>query len=244
MKYEVDRTATVLCNYGKRCAARIMSDNAQGISTFTKTMIEPFELHHAEYENWFERHSLAYQSELAAVRRLVPMHGRGIEIGVGTGRFASPLGIDIGIDPSPKMREMARSRGLEVLGAVAEALPFKNASFAFALMVTTICFLRDAKTALREAYRVLNPSGSLIIGFIDKDGPLGISYRGRKSESAFYSLATFYSVSEMVARLEEAGFKHFSFVQTLFHSLTELTDTEAVRAGYGQGAFVVVRAKK
>ena len=111
-------------------------------------------------------------------------------------------------------------------------------------MVTIICLLRDAKTAFREAYRALNPSGSVIIGFIDKCGPLGISYRDRKSKSAFYSLATFYSVSEMVARLEEAGFKHFSLVQTLFHSLTELTDTEPVRAGYGQGAFVVVRAKK
>ncbi|MFP3898484.1 MAG: class I SAM-dependent methyltransferase [Dehalococcoidia bacterium] len=221
-----------------------MSDNAQRTNIFTKAIIEPFELHHAEYEKWFEKNTSAYQSELAALRWFVPMQGRGIEIGVGSGRFASPLGIDIGIDPSPKMGRMARSRGLEVLDAIAEALPFRNGSFAFALMVTTVCFLRDVEAALKEAYRVLKPSGSVIIGFIDKDGPLGISYRDRKNESAFYSLATFYSVSDMVARLEKAGFKHFSLVQTLFHSLTELTDIEPVRAGYGQGAFVVIRARK
>ena len=45
----------------------------------------------------------------------------GIEIGVGTGRFAVPLGIRWGMDPSIRMVKMAKARGLQVVAARAEA---------------------------------------------------------------------------------------------------------------------------
>jgi len=207
-------------------------------------IIKPFERHYIEYENWFERNKFAYQSELAAIKEFIPIHQRGIEIGIGSGRFAAPLGIEIGIDPSPRMREIAKSYGLEVYGAVAEALPFSDGSFDFALMVTTICFLDDVEAALKEAYRVIKPSGSLIIGFIDRNSPLGKLYQQHKKKSVFYSMATFYSVNEIVSQLEKVGFKRFNFVQTIFHNLTEIRDIETTKVGYGQGSFVVARAIK
>src|SRR5512138_1468145 len=51
------------------------------------------------YEAWFTENPFAYVSELHAVRALLPQ-GSGLEIGVGTGRFAAPLGIRKGIEPS------------------------------------------------------------------------------------------------------------------------------------------------
>ena len=207
-------------------------------------IIEPFERYYTEYENWFDRNKFAYQSELAAIEEFIPIHKRGIEIGVGTGRFAAPLGIEIGIDPSPRMREIAKSYGLEVCGAVAEALPFSDGSFDFALMVTTICFLDDVEAAFKEAYRIIKPSGSLIIGFIDRDSPLGKLYQQYKKESVFYNVATFYSVREIVSQLKRVGFKRFNFVQTIYHNLAEISDIEPIKAGYGEGSFVVVRAVK
>ena len=207
-------------------------------------IIEPFERHYVEYENWFEKNSFAYQSELAAIKGFIPDHKRGIEIGIGTGRFAAPLGMEIGIDPSPRMREIAKSYGLEVCGAVAEALPFSDSSFDFALMVTTICFLDDVESALKEVYRIVKPAGSLIIGFIDKNSPLGKLYQQHKKKSVFYNVATFYSVNEIVSQLEKLGFNHFNFVQTIFHNLTEIRDIETTKVGYGQGSFVVARAIK
>lgn len=205
---------------------------------------EPFEQYSTEYENWFEENRFAYQSELAALKELIPDHKKGIEIGVGSGRFAAPLGIKIGIDPSPKMREIAKSYGLEVYDAVAEALPFSDDSFDFALMVTTICFLDDVEAALKEAYRIVKLSGSLIIGFIDKDSPLGKLYQQYKKKSVFYDVATFYSVNEIASQLKKIGFKRFNFAQTIFQDLTQITDIEPVKAGYGEGSFVVVRALK
>ena len=63
---------------------------------------KPFDSQIDRYERWFEEHPFAYQSELRAVQELLPKDGRGIEIGGGTGRFAGPLGIRYGIEPSHK----------------------------------------------------------------------------------------------------------------------------------------------
>ena len=51
----------------------------------------------------------------------MPKVSCGIEMGVGTGRFAVPLGIRWGMDPSIRMVKMAKARGLQVVAARAEA---------------------------------------------------------------------------------------------------------------------------
>lgn len=206
--------------------------------------IEPFEKHPLQYEQWFDRHKFAYESELQAIRKLLPQHGNGLEIGIGSGRFAAPLGIKLGLEPSSKMMEIAQARGIEVIGGVGESLPFRDSQFDFATMVTTICFLDDVEVAFNEAYRILKPGGCLIIGFIDKDSSIGQLYQQHKNENVFYRVATFYSVDEVVSHLKKAGFKVFNFAQTIFHSLAEIKGIEPVREGYGEGSFVVVRAVK
>ena len=202
----------------------------------------PFEEHPNQYEDWFERNELVYASELQAVRSQLPEKGKGVEIGVGSGRFAAPLGIGIGVEPARKMMEIARDRGIEVIGGVAEALPFSDALFDFGLMVTSICFLDDVEVGLKEVSRVIRPNGSLVIGFIDRDSPLGKVYVNHRNESVFYKIATFYSVDEVVYYLKKAGFGDFRFSQTVFHDLKEIKDIEPAREGYGDGSFVVIRA--
>jgi len=206
--------------------------------------VEPFERYTEEYEDWFEKNKFAYLSELQAIKSQLPKTGYGLEIGVGSGRFAAPLGIRLGVEPSSRMREIAQKRGIEVVNGVAENLPFDDAQFDFALMVTTICFLDDVGSALREVHRVLKPDGCLIIGFIDKDSTIGKLYQRHKEDSVFYRVATFYSVEEVISHLKKAGFKNFSFTQTIFSSLAEIKDIEPVTDGYGKGSFVVIKAKK
>jgi SAM-dependent methyltransferase len=205
--------------------------------------IEPFERYSFRYEAWFERNEFAYQSELRAVRRQLPGEG-GIEVGVGSGRFAAPLGVGFGVDPSVEMLKVAKRRGIDVVSGVAEAVPFSSSLFNFVLMVTTICFLDDVETALKEAFRILKPGGSLIVGFIDRNSPLGRLYQKHKGESIFYSVARFYTVDEVITQMTEAGFTGFSRVQTIFRPLPEITAAEPVKKGYGEGSFVVIRAKR
>lgn len=67
----------------------------------TRSRVEPFDRHARKYEAWFSKNKYAYLSELKALRKLVPRRGLSAEIGTGSGRFALPLGVDIGIEPSP-----------------------------------------------------------------------------------------------------------------------------------------------
>lgn len=206
--------------------------------------IEPFEKHPQKYEDWFERNKFAYRSELLAMRDLIPENGEGIEIGVGSGKFAEPLDIKLGVEPSPRMREIAEKRGIKVIDGVAEELPLDDEQFDWALMVTTICFLDNIETAFNEAYRILKPRGFLIIGFVDKESALGRLYQQHKTENVFYKIADFYSTDEVVSYLKRVGFKDFVFNQTIFHSLAELKSIEEIKRGYGEGSFVVIRAMK
>lgn len=208
----------------------------------TKAKIEPFEKYTSRYEEWFEENFYAYKSELQAVKSLLPESQNGLEIGVGSGRFAAPLSIKFGVEPAYKMARIAQKRGVNVAGSVAETLPFGDSVFDFALMVTTICFVDDIRSAFRETNRVLKDHGSFVIGFIDRDSPIGRLYERYKKDNVFYRVATFYTVKEVISRLKETGFQDFRFSQTIFHNLPDIKSIEQSKAGYGVGSFVVIRA--
>jgi SAM-dependent methyltransferase len=206
--------------------------------------IEPFEKFAQEYDAWFEDNRFVYESELQAVKQQVPKKGEGVEVGVGSGRFAAPLGIRLGVDPSQKMRERAQSNGVVAIDGVAENLPFADSRFNYVLMVTTICFLDNIESSFKEAHRILKPGGDFIIGFIDRDSPVGMFYQQHKSESDFYNIANFYTAGEVESYLEKTGFRNLKFRQTIFQSLDRIKKLEPIKEGYGEGSFVVVKALK
>ncbi|MFB6154396.1 MAG: class I SAM-dependent methyltransferase [Haloferacaceae archaeon] len=204
---------------------------------------EPFEVHADRYEEWFEVHEHEYAAEVEALSRLVSDPDRGLEIGVGSGRFAEPLGFQYGVDPTAQMLARARDRGVEVVRGVAEALPFRDGVFDAALIVTTICFVDDVAQTLAEARRVLDADGALVLGYIDRASPVGELYRETKDENPFYRHATFVSTGELVAALETAGFGDVEFVQTIYHPPGAVGPDEPVEEGHGDGSFVGVSAR-
>jgi SAM-dependent methyltransferase len=205
---------------------------------------QPFDEYHVDYEDWFEHHAKVYLSELEALRSLIPRGKSGVEIGVGSGRFALPLGIVVGIDPSREMRKLAAHRGVDVRDAVAEALPFRDGTFDFALMVTTICFVDDVRKSFEEIHRILKEDGCVVVGMVDKESSLGRTYLRMKSENKFYRVATFYSTSEAIGLLEELGFADIKVVQTVFGNLDEIKEVQSYREGFGEGGFVAIKATK
>jgi len=67
-----------------------------------------FDKHADEYDRWFDENQQIYQAEVNALRRFIPKTGLGVEVGVGTGRFSTPFGIRIGVEPSRNMGTCAR----------------------------------------------------------------------------------------------------------------------------------------
>ena len=159
---------------------------------------KPFDENYDQYEEWFENNKYAYLSELKAVKHFIPEDKKGVEIGIGSGKFAIPLGIKVGIEPSKAMVKLAKERGLKVYIGIGEKLPFESSSFDFALMVTTICFLDDVEKSFSEVKRILKPGGSFIIGFVDKHSPLGKQYLRYKNENVFYKIADFFSTKQVL----------------------------------------------
>ena len=204
--------------------------------------IESFNKYSTEYDEWFIKNQDIYQAELNAIRSLIPSNAFGIEIGVGSGTFALPLGIKVGVEPSNKMAEISRKRGIQVYEGVAEQLPIRDKTFDFALMVTTICFVNDLAKSFQEAYRILKNDGYFVVGFVDKESELGKQYNLKKETSKFYREATFYSVNEVINILKKAHFEDFLIKQTVFPIRSG--ELNHVENGYGKGSFVTIKAKK
>lgn len=201
-----------------------------------------FDKYYRKYDAWYDKNRLAYMSEVKALSKVIPKEGEGLEIGVGTGRFASSLGIKYGIDPSLKMIKVAKSRGIDVRLGRGEKVPFPDGSFEYTVIIITLCFVKNPIKVISEAARVLKPGGKIIIGIVDKKSFLGVYYRNKKS--IFYKKARFFSADEVKEILSRAGFKKAIFYQTLSKLSQDLTSIENPRKGYRRCGFVVISAIK
>jgi len=194
-----------------------------------------------KYDAWYDKNKFAYLSELEALRKILPNKGKGLEIGVGTGRFAVPLGIKFGVDPSKRMLEFAKARGIKVELGSGEDLSFNRASFDYVVIIITLCFVKDPLKVLKETKRVLRKNGKLIIGIIDKDSFLGEFYHTK--QNIFYRQAHLCSVKELASLLRQVGFEKISYFQTLFSLPGNITSIEKPQKGFGKGGFVVIVAQ-
>lgn len=97
-----------------------------------------------------------------------------VDIGGGTGNYARAFEAE-GWEPtvadrSPAMLAHAAAKGLEVVRADAQSLPFRGDAFDAATMISMLHHVEDRKVALAEARRILRPGGRLVVkGFTGED---------------------------------------------------------------------------
>jgi len=194
----------------------------------------------SDYEEWFEKHPEIYEEEIKTIKVLLP-NGRGMEVGVGTGRFAAPLGINFGIEPSKKMAEVAREKNIEVAEISAEEMNFKE-EFDFILMVTTICFVKNPLKTIENCYKALKNEGYLLMAFVDLDSSLGKFYEKNKEKSKFYKYATFFTKNDIINLMKKAGFIDFECRENLYGN--SLDDLKFEINECNGGAFKVIRGRK
>ena len=212
------------------------------------TQWSPFDGLALEYDAWFDKEgSLIFFIEVQAFKLLLSTLPKPwLEIGVGSGRFAQALGIETGVDPSSKLLQMARERGINAFLGRGEQELFDGESFGTVFLIVTLCFLDSPLDVLIEAKRILIPGGKLVLGLVLKESPWGKFYQQRKKQwHRFYKYATFYKYDEIAKLLEQAGFSIEHVISTLFQQSGKVEHMEEPKEGYFPGAgFTIIVAGK
>ena len=208
----------------------------------------PFDNLALDYDAWFEREGkIIFAVEVRAFQEALPSLPKPwLEVGVGSGRFAQALGIETGVDPSIKLLEMARRRGITVFRGRGEQELFDEESFGTVFLIVTLCFVGSPLAVLKEAYRILVPAGKIVLGLVLKESPWGKFYEQKKKQGhRFYRYATFYKCDEVIRLLVQAGFSTEEVISTLFQEPGKVDHMETPREGYSPRAgFTVVVAGK
>jgi len=200
------------------------------------------------YDAWFEQEGrLIFALEVEALKQVLPLLPKPwIEIGIGSGRFAQALGIDIGLDPSSELLKIARNRGTRVLLGRGEEAPFKDGSFGAIFLIVTLCFVDSPNRILTEAARLLKTGGKVVLGLVLKKSPWGQLYqREKETGHRFYRYATFYTYAEVEMLLMQTGLSIEKVISTLFQNPGEVNHIELPRQGFSVDAgFTVILAGK
>ncbi|MHB1483584.1 MAG: class I SAM-dependent methyltransferase [Saccharofermentanales bacterium] len=221
----------------------------------TMNKVNPFDIKPGEYDSWYDDNDAIYKSELSALSYLMKKASKkysqiknidigtiqGLEIGAGSGRFGSALGIGTGIDPSANMLSMAASRGMKVIQGVGENLPFEDGTFDYTAFFTSVCFLDDPRKAFAEAYRVTRKNGFIICSFLNRESEPGRQMESRKKDEFFYQNAAFFSCGEIIQLLSDAGYSDFDTIETIFMPVIK---KQKHKAGIDKGLYGIVLGSK
>ena len=210
--------------------------------------IDAFDSLARAYDSWFEQEGrLILASEVEPLKQALPLLPKPwIEIGIGSGRFAQALGIDIGLDPSRELLKIARNRGISVFLGRGEEMPYQDGVFGTAFFIVTLCFVDSPRRTLDEVARLLESQGKMVLALVLKESPWGQLYQAKKETGhRFYKYARFYNYGEVDMFLMQTGFSVEKVVSTLFQSPGEVDHIELPRQGFSVDAgFTVILAGK
>jgi len=136
-----------------------------------------------ERERHWGYHAMIDRLEIEAVTPF--LRGRVLEAGCGTGLILRTLGASaVGADLSRGMVKKARERGLTVVQASVEHLPFRNGAFDGACSFKVLAHVPPIRDALAEIARVVRPGGHVALEFYNRHSLRYLAWRLRPGHIA------------------------------------------------------------
>jgi ubiquinone/menaquinone biosynthesis C-methylase UbiE len=159
------------------------------------------------YDDWFQsepgRTAWKIETELFSGLWAPVSRQNVLEVGCGTGHFLEWICQQghqaTGLEPSPSMRELARSRlpgCVTVDHGHAEYLPYEDNSFDTVALINTLEFVDDPTEALQEAVRVARRH--VLVGVLNRYSLAFMQHcLSRLWRPSFYDHAHYFSVFEL-----------------------------------------------
>ncbi len=211
------------------------------------------------YDQWFTTPigSLVKKYEAELILDLLKP-GKGeiiLDAGCGTGIFTldilSPGSNVVGLDISFPMliRSGRKFREFPFYAVLADMsnLPFQESSFDKVVSITALEFIRDAKSAARELFRVTRSGGTVVIATLNSLSPWASKRVAEaKEKHSIFEKAIFRSPDDLYSLRREKG-----VVKTAIHfqknddpEKAVRTEREGQRKNLNTGAFVAMSWKK
>jgi len=208
------------------------------------TVFHIFNVLAERYDKWYNRNWVTALNELRLVKAMIPSKKRTcIEVGGGTGFFASRLGC-INIDPAERVLAISKRKDVDSVQGVGELLPIRHNSVDVVLVIVTLCFVDEPAILLAESRRVLRDNGVLIACIVPRDSPWGIYYVARRDKSPFYRYARFYTLLETKKMLNDTGFVIMDEKAVLSYKPWERPRHESPTKPTQRHGFVCIKAAK
>ena len=183
------------------------------MDTSKERIMKTFDAHAEEYDQ-SKLSQFATQCYPYVLNILLPMQFNNIlDIGCGTGTLLymlldeKPQVRGYGLDVSENMLTQAKEKlkkYVELVYGEAEALPYDNKKFDLVVMVDSFNYFINPEQAIKEAYRVLKPGGTLVLA----DKVIRGFRRLFKENNA-------YLESEVKALFRKAGFDVVNLVHNI-----------------------------
>jgi len=222
-------------------------------------MAEIFDEWPEKYDQWFEtpigRLVREYESRLL-LEMVGPRRGeRILDVGCGTGIFTRDLlaaraqvtGLELSLPMLRRAGKKASGLPFSMIQGDMRGLPFADGSFDKTVSVTAIEFIKDARGALAELFRVTRPGGCIVVASLNSLSPWAVRRKAAAREGhAIFQHARFRSPEEMASLVPVPA-----LIRTAVH-FQKHDDPEQARgiesSGEAQdldtGAFLVVRWEK
>ncbi len=187
-----------------------------------ETIIHVFNKNAKYYDSWYNTPlgRVVLEAEAQALEALLPPQGVGIDIGAGTGVFAQKL-VDgreiVCLDPAEEMLKICSGRCIHRVAGIGEKLPFRDACFDFAYMVTVLEFISDLDRLMSEVKEVLKRDSTLSILIINRESSWGRTYDRviREKSDPILALARLVDLEYVRNSAAKAGLRFVECIETL-----------------------------